>query len=253
MQNLKKYSIALLFFVGCTCSTIFGNELFNKANQEYNEKNYPQAIRLYDSLVGEGYADAMVYYNLGNAYYKDGQLAKSLLWYERALRLDPTNEDIKHNIHFVNQQTIDKMETQPDFFLKTWILAIQGLFSGKTWATISIVLGVILCIFIVLMLLLPSAGWRKSMFTMACIFFVFVVLSVIFASLQQKNANRTDEAIIMRKILTVKSTPDVSGTDLFTVHEGLKVQITDQAGSWIEVRFANGNKGWIQLEFVEII
>ena len=252
MQNLKRYFV-ILFFIICPSLVVYSNELFDRANEAYNQKNYSQAIALYEDLIKEGYADAMVYYNLGNAYYKDGQLAKSLLYYERALRLDATNEDIKHNINFVNQQTIDKIETQPEFFLKTWISAIQGLFSAKTWAIISIVLGVILCSSIALMLILSSAGWRKGMFTMACISFVFIVLSVVFAGLQTKNANRTDEAIIMQKILTVKSTPDTSGTDLFTVHEGLKVRITDQAGSWIEVRFANGNKGWITAESVEII
>ncbi len=252
MHNIQKYLI-LLFFITCPLVGLFSNELFDRANQAYNEKDYPQAIILYDSLVQKGYADGMVYYNLGNAYYKDGQLATSLLWYERALRLEPTNEDIKHNINFVNQQTIDKMETQPEFFLKAWISAIQGLFSAKTWSILSIVLGIVFCASIALMLILSSAGWRKGFFSIACISFIFLFLSIVFSILQTKSANRTDEAIIMQKILTVKSTPDTSGTDLFTVHEGLKVQITDQAGSWIEVRFANGNKGWIPSESVEII
>jgi tetratricopeptide (TPR) repeat protein len=252
MRNIKRYFV-ILFFIIYPSLAVFSNDLFNKANEAYNQKDYSQAIILYEDLIKEGYADAMVYYNLGNTYYKDDQLAKSLLWYERALRLDPTNEDIKHNINFVNQQTIDKMETQPEFFLKTWISAIQGLFSAKVWAIISIVFGILLCGSIALMLILSSAGWRKGFFTIACISFVFLALSIVFSGLQTKNRNRTDEAVIMQKILTVKSTPDASGTDLFTVHEGLKIQITDQAGSWIEVRFANGNKGWIPSESVEII
>ena len=253
MKNTGKHIILLSFLVLCPLMTIFGNELFEKANQEYNQKEYSQAIISYEELIKEGYADAIVYYNVGNAYYKDGQLAKSLLWYERALRLDPANEDIKHNITFVNQQTIDKMEIQPEFFLKEWINAIQNLFSSKIWAILSIVLGVCLCLSIALMLVFSTSKGRTSMFFTACIFFVLSIVSIVFASLQTKNIHRTDEAIIMRKILTVKSTPDTSGTDLFTVHEGLKVRITDEAANWIEVRFANGNKGWIMKDAVEII
>lgn len=253
MRNVRKYIAVFLFFMGCPGATMFGNELFDRANQAYNEKNYPLAITLYDSLAHTACTDAVVFYNLGNAYYKNDQLAESLLWYERALRLDPANEDIKYNINFVNQQTIDKMEIQPEFFLKTWISAVRGLFSAKIWSIISIVLGVILCGSIALMLIFSSAGWRKGMFSVACISFVFLGLSIVFAALQTQNANRTDEAILIRKIITVKSTPDTSGTDLFTVHEGLKVQITDRVGSWVEVRFANGNKGWITEESVEVI
>lgn len=252
MQNVKRYFV-LLFLLVCPFVTMYANDSFDSANVAYNQKKYAQAITLYEDLQQEGYADAMVYYNLGNAYYKDNQLAKSLLWYERALRLEPSNEDIKHNIDFVNQQTIDKMEIQPEFFLKTWISAIRGLFPAKVWAIISIVLGIILCASIALMLIISYVGWRKVFFTIACVSFVFMVFSIAFAGLQTKNMNRTDEAIIMQKILTVKSTPDASGTDLFTVHEGLKVQITDQVGNWIEVRFANGNKGWIIMESVEVI
>ena len=253
MKDTKKHILLLSFLVLCPLMAMFGNELFEKANQAYNQKEYSQAITLYEDLVKEGYVDAIVYYNMGNAYYKDGQLAKSLLWYERALRLEPANEDIKHNIAFVNQQTIDKMEIQPEFFLKEWIGAIQNLFPSRGWAILSVVLGVCLCVSVVLMLVFSTSKGRTSMFLSACVCFILAIVSITFANLQAKNAHRTDEAVIMRKMLTVKSTPDTSGTDLFTVHEGLKVRITDEAGSWIEVRFANGNKGWIMKETVEII
>ena len=91
------------------------------------------------------------------------------------------------------------------------------------------------------------------MFITSCIAIVFAVLSIVFALLQKNNINREDQAIIMAKIVTVKSTPDTSGTNLFTIHEGIKVQIIDKAGTWIEIRFPDGNKGWIKNDTVEII
>ncbi|MDR1667929.1 MAG: tetratricopeptide repeat protein [Bacteroidales bacterium] len=252
MQNLREYIVLLLIFF-FSSTVVFGNKTFQKANEAYNQKDYTTAILLYEELISEGYKDAMVYYDLGNAYFKDDQLAKSLLWYERALRLNPGNEDVKHNISFVNQQTIDNIEVQPAFFLKTWFCAVRDLFTVELWAIISIILVCLGCISIALLLILSSARWRMGLFVTACIVVVFAVLSIVFGSLQKGNANRKDEAIIMQKIITVKSTPDVSGTDLFTVHEGIKIQITDKAGSWIEVRFSNGNKGWIKEDAVEII
>jgi tetratricopeptide (TPR) repeat protein len=252
MQNLRGYIILATVFLFVS-TVALGNELFQKANEAYNRKDYVNAIEQYEALIEEGYEDGMLYYNLGNAYYKANQLAKSLLWYERALRLNPDNEDIKHNIAFVNQQTIDKIEVQPEFFLKTWFAALRDLFTVQMWATISIVFVVIGCICIVLLLLLSSSRWRVSLFVIACIVFVISILSIAFACLQKSNVNRKDEAIMLQKIITVKSTPDMSGTDLFTVHEGIKIQITDKAGNWLEVRFSNGDKGWIKEEAVEII
>ncbi|MDR2409027.1 MAG: tetratricopeptide repeat protein [Bacteroidales bacterium] len=252
MQHIRQYIILLLAFLFSSIA-VWGNETFQKANEAYNQKDYLNAILQYEALIKEGYKDAILYYNLGNACYKDNQLAKSLLWYERALRLNPGNEDIKHNIAFVNQQTIDNMEAQPEFFLRTWLHAVRDFFTVQLWAIISIVCIAVGCICIGLLLILSSSRWRMGLFVVACIVFVFGIGSVVFACLQKNNVNRTDEAIIMQKIVTIKSMPDMSGTDLFTVHEGMKIQITDKAGNWIEIRFANGNKGWIKEDAVEII
>jgi tetratricopeptide (TPR) repeat protein len=230
-----------------------GNETFQKANDAYNQKKYADAIALYEDLAKQGYKDAIVYYNLGNAYFKCDMLAKAILNYERALRLDPANEDIKHNITFVNQQTIDKIDILPKPFFKLWFHSAIDLFSVKTWSILSILLVVIACICLVLMILPSFPRWRLFLFITACITVVLAVLSIVFGNLQKNNINREDEAIIMNKIVTVKSTPDVSGTNLFTVHEGIKVHITDKAGNWIEVRFTDGNKGWILKDVVEVI
>jgi tetratricopeptide (TPR) repeat protein len=252
MQKVRKYIVSVSIFI-LSSTIVLGNEVFQKANEAYSQKDYAHAIEQYEALVKEGYKDAVLYYNLGNAYFKDNQLSKSLLWYERALRLNPWNEDIKHNIAFVNQQTIDKIEVQPEFFLKTWLYTVRDLFTVRLWSIVSIVLVGVGCLCIGLLLILSSARWRMSLFVIACTVFILAIGSIVLASLQKNNVNRKDEAIIMQKIITIKSTPDTSGTDLFTVHEGIKIQITDKAGNWIEIRLPNGNKGWIKEDAVEII
>ena len=252
MLRLQKHTVLLFVFILLSVS-VLGNAVFQKANDAYNQKNYAEAIALYEELASQGYKEVAVCYNLGNAYFKNSQLSKSILWYERALRLDPANEDIKHNLAFVNQQTIDNMEVQPESFINVWFHAVRDLFNVKMWSIFSIVFLGICCLCIVLMVVLSFPRWRMTLFVGACLAFVFAVLSIIFANLQKININREDEAIIMDKIVTVKSTPDVSGTNLFTVHEGIKIQITDKAGNWIEIRFPDGNKGWINKDAVEVI
>ena len=252
MIRLEKHIILFFVFILLTFSSL-GNDVFQQANDAYNQKKYEEAIDLYEQLITQGYNEATVCYNLGNAYFKNGQLSKSILWYERALRLAPDNEDIKHNIAFVNQQTIDNMEIQSETFIKVWFYAIRDLFPVTVWSILSILFVVACCLCIILMIVLSLPRWRMTLFVLVCVSFVFAVLSIVFANLQKNNMIRKDEAIIMDKIVTVKSTPDVSGTNLFTVHEGIKVQITDKAGNWIEIRFPDGNKGWINKDAIEVV
>jgi len=229
------------------------DSLFKEANGLYNKKEYEKAIASYQQLIDKGYQDAVLYYNLGNAHFKSGQIGFAVLWYERALRLSPNNKDIQYNLAFANQQTIDNIESIPPFFLKIWLLTVQNLFSAKQWAVMSIVLCSLLAFCILLIFLISGYRLRMLFFSFACLTLIATVISIVFAVLQTNQASRTDEGIVIQSSLTVKSTPDNSGTDLFTVHEGAKVTITDNAGEWVEVQFNNGNKGWVLLEDVAVI
>ena len=249
---VKNILMCLCFLISIISYAGVENQ-FDKANQSYIKKDYIHAIRLYDSLIVKGVKSAELYYNLGNAYYKNENLSKAILWYERALRLDPSNEDIKHNIAFVNQKIVDDMEIMPEFFLTEWIKNIYNLRSSNQWAIIAIAFCLVFLCVIVFMLLSSVNKRRIYLFFTAIIIFIFFALSLTFAFIQYNQRIRSDEAIITQLSVIVKSMPDESGTDLFTVHEGLKVKIEDKVGSWMEVVFPNGNKGWIQRSMVEII
>lgn len=252
---MRKIQIGILLFLSGLCFTpsLGQSALFKQANEQYNKKEYENAIASYSQLIEKGYGDAVLYYDLGNAYFKNSQIGYAILWYERALRLSPNNKDIQYNLAFANQQTIDNIESIPPFFLTTWMLAVQNLFSAKEWAIISIVLSFLLVCCILLIFITSKYRLRMLSFTLACLLLLATVLSIVFASLQTSNLNRTDEGIVIESSVTVKSTPDDSGTDLFTVHEGAKVKVTDNAGEWIEVLFDNGNKGWMLKENMEVI
>lgn len=229
------------------------DSLFDAANEAYKQKKYENAVELYSDLISAGYQSASLYYNLGNAYFKNNQLSKSILWYERALRLDPSNEDIIHNIAFANRQIVDEMDVLPEFFLKSWIKSFYNIMSSTGWAITSLVFSLCFFPFLAFLLLTSHAKRRVIMFFCAIITAVLMLTSISFALIQKNNSIRKDEAVVTHLSVTVKSMPDQAGTDLFTVHEGLKVTIIDKVGDWIEVLFPNGNKGWIRQTSVEVI
>lgn len=253
MKNFVKIILVLCFILQEITVQSQENAIFNQANKAYMQKDYPTAISLYSDIISAGNVSADVYYNLGNAYFKNNQLSNAILWYERALRIEPSNEDIIHNIAFANSRITDEMEIMPVFFLNRWFKNMYSLLSSTAWAVASIVLCVCLFLLVVILCLSLSVKRRIFLFFASIAMFLFVAMSITFAYMQHKQSMRKDEAIIMRMSVVVKSMPDKAGTDLFTVHEGLKVQLMDKVGNWIEVVFPNGHKGWIEETSVEII
>ena len=220
-------------------------KVFGDANDAYRRKDYETAAQLYDSLIARKTVSAELYYNMGNACYRLNRIGEALLWYERALRLQPSNADIRANIAFVNSQTVDQMEVLPELFLKRWFSALRNLLSMKGWAVFSIVCA--LFFFAVLVLFLLSGDLRRRIRLLAldgCLL-LLLALGIGMALAQKKALERTDEAIVTALSVSVRSMPDASGTELFTVHEGMKVRLTDEVGEWVEVLFPNGSKGWM--------
>ena len=221
------------------------DKLFGEANEAYRRKDYGTAVQLYETLIAQEVVSAELYYNMGNACYRLNRLGEALLWYERALRLQPSNADIRANIAFVNSQTVDQMEVLPELFLKRWFSALRNLLSVKGWAVFSILCA--LLFFAVLAFFLLAGDLRRRIRLLALDGCLLLLLALgIGMALAQKNAlERTDEAIVTALSVSVRSMPDASGTELFTVHEGMKVRLTDEVGEWVEVIFPNGSKGWM--------
>lgn len=225
---------------------------FRQANEAYVKKDYNRAAKLYEELIAGGCSSASLFYNYGNVCYRQNELAQALLWYERALRLDPSDDDIRANIAFVNTQTVDQMEVLPEFFLKRWWTKLGQSLSLTAWAVLSIILAFLMAGLLVWSLLSAGPGRRVRLLFVSIAVFILLIISVLICFSQRRQLSVT-EAIVTDLSVTVKSTPDVSGTDLFTVHEGMKVRQTDRMGDWVEVVFPNGNKGWILKKQMETI
>ncbi len=225
--------------------------LFADANAQYAEGNYAEAATQYEQILQEQ-PTAEVYYNLGNAYFKQGELAQSILAYERALRLKPSFKDAKHNLQFAQSRIIDNIEDTQSFFLSNWLKAIRNALSQPVWMVGSIVLFIMALVGFFLFAFSQTLWLRKTAFYCSVIALVISVMACANAgSLYQRDTQRS-EAIITQGIVNAKSSPDRSGNDLFTVHEGTKVEIHEVIGDWCCVHVGN-NIGWMPLEYLERI
>lgn len=229
---------------------------FESGNTAYADGRYRDAVALYQTIIAEqpntkASEMARVYYNLGNAQFKQGELAQAILAYERALRLDPRNEDVKHNLRFAQSRITDDIKDN-DFFLSSWVKAVRNSASEEVWRWVSIGLFILGLIGILIFLLSPILWLRKSAFYIALLALCISLCAGLNAhSLHQRDTLR-NEAIITQGIVNAKSSPDRSGTDLFTIHEGTKVTIGETIGEWANIRVAQ-YEGWIPLRTLERI
>lgn len=226
---------------------------WEQANKLYQNDEYTTAILLYEELLNADQHSAQIYYNLGNAYFKNNNLGKAILNYNRALLLDPSDEDIQHNLMIANARTIDKIEPTPQFFIKTWLVDFGGIFSSDTWAILSLVFLGTTLFGVTLWLISTTLPIRKLGFYCALISVVITITSVIYSQSAYNKQTSQSQAIIMNSGAPVKSSPSASGKDLFLLHEGTKVEILNTMDHWDEIVLEDGNKGWIQQSALERI
>ena len=229
------------------------NATKTEGDSAYIKEDYATAIQIYETLLKDGEA-AEVYYNLGNSYYKTGEIAKAVLNYERALLLQPGNGDIRANLEVARAKTIDKVEPIPEVFFVSWTKSLINSMSVDAWATWGIISFVLLIVALYFFIFSKQIMQKKIGFISGIVFLVITVCSNLFASQQKENLVNRDEAIVMNPSVTVRSTPSESGTSLFILHEGRKVGIKDNSmKEWKEIRLEDGKVGWVPASAIEVI
>ena len=223
---------------------------FDEGNASYSEGNYEQALAKYNQIVEAGLESAALYYNMGNTYYKIKEYPEAILYYEKALKLDPGNEDIRTNLEIANMAVVDKIEQLPQSFIVRWWNALKSFFAVDGWAWVSVVSFGLMLLSLFSFLMARRMGWRKTGFFAGLVFVLIFGLSLFFAIAKHRDVTVQDEAIVMTPTVTVKSSPSVSSVDLFVLHEGAKVKILDSADDWNKIRIADGSVGWIQAKDV---
>ena len=225
---------------------------WKKAEELYAAKQYVEAADVYADMFQYG-ESAALYYNYANALYKSNQLGLAILNYERALRLDPTNEDIKFNLEFVNKMKTDKIEPLERFFLSEWLEALGRLLTSNQWAYASIISFIVALVLVLLYLFGKKVWLRKFSFFSALFLLMFSICTMVYAFQIKDYIENNPEAIVLAGSVSVKSSPDDSGTEVFVIHEGTKVNVLSTLSTWSEVRLADGNVGWLQSSTIEKI
>jgi tetratricopeptide (TPR) repeat protein len=251
MKTVKR--LFLFLFITGLCHCLIAQDAVKEAESAYIQEDYTQAIELYESILKNYGASYEIFYNLGNACYKAGKIAPAILNYERALLINPGDKDVRFNLAIARLRTVDKIEPIGEFLLVKWFRYIQNLFSVDTWAAIGIICFVL---FIGCLILFFFSKWmrlKKAGFYIGIGLLFLVICSNIFAWNQKKALTDRREAIVFASTVTIKSSPDVSGTDLFVLHEGTKVHIKSTIGEWNEIELEDGNVGWIHQKDIEKI
>lgn len=248
---MKKIYLILTFLISFTA---LHAQQKTEADSAYVRGDFATAAQLYETILNQEGESATIYYNLGNSYYKMDQIAKAVLNYERALLLNPGNGDIRFNLDLARSKTVDKVSPVSEVFFVTWIHTLINIMNERAWAYLGIVAFILMLLALSLFLFGKRVVLKKIGFIVAICLFLMTVLANVFASRQKAALMNHASAIVMEPSVTVKSTPDEGGTDLFILHEGRKVSIKDDSmKEWKEIRLEDGNVGWVPARVIEII
>lgn len=230
------------------------DSLWTAGVQAYTDGKFSDASAAWTSIEESGQKSAKLYYNLGNAWFKQGNYPKAILNYERALRLDPSYSDARYNLEFTSNFVQDKIEPVPEFILKSVARKVCYVMGSNAWAVIFLVLLAAALVMGLLFLLGSSVGKRRAGFYCGIVLLLLSAGALSFSVWQKSDSVKTDTAIVMSPVSSVKSSPSSgSSKDLFVIHEGTKVTILDEVGSWKNIALADGRQGWITSNELEVI
>lgn len=247
------HHIIAFLLVGCITSALYSQsptQLYTQANALYKANQFEQAAAAYEKIVMQGFRTAEVYYNLGNCYYKQKNTGKAILNYERAQKLNPEDEDIAHNLKLAQLKAVDKLVPVPQLVITSAFKNFSSAHSstGWSWYALGAVWAALLTFALYFFLM------RKTV--IAVLGVMLVLFSVAFVSLALKQGAAEENSgygILLVQNVVVKSAPDENGSNLFTIHEGIKFQILDAVGNWNKIRLVDGKLGWIEKNLFEKI
>ena len=246
--------LACLPFAQARAAASYPDSLWRSGVEAYTAGEYAQALQDWEEIRSAGLVSKELYYNLGDAYFKDGQLAPAILWWERTLRMDPSDADARYNLEYARTLTQDKIDEIPEVFYEQWGHAMCYLLPSDTWAVLSLVFLAATVALALLFLLGRSAGRRRLGFFAGIATLLLAFLSWDFAQWQRTEALRQDQAIVMRPVSSVKSSPSgETAKDLFILHEGTKVKVLDRVSGFSNIELADGRQGWIPEKDIELI
>lgn len=236
-------TLTLLFAVVSMAQT--NDDLFKTANKAYNEGHYQAALDSYQKILDQGQHSAALYFNMGNAYYKLNEIAPSIYYYEKALLLKPNDPEIKNNLAFAQNMTVDAIEQLPKTGFAQLYGDVLGFLSFDQWAIAAIVFMFLFVLGYLAYHFLWHSTKKRLAFTISMVSLFVSIMAVTFAYLEYQNFKKDRPAIVFADEAEVKAEPNLSSGAAFTLHQGTKVDILDQLDDWRKIRIRDGQTGWI--------
>jgi len=253
-SSMTKYILIIAFqILSTTMFAINADQLISTANNAYNQGLYDSALNTYNKVIADGIESGELYYNMGNAYYKNNDIASAILYYEKAKKLLPNDEDIQYNLNIANSMIVDKIEKVPELFYHHWWNYFYNIMGVNAWTIFALISFALLIVTIGLFIISKKRGNRKLSFYIGVIFLVITITSSVLASQKYYLNIEHKEAIIFTPSITVKSSPTQNSVDLFVIHDGTKVKIIDNIDNWVEIKIQNGSTGWLPKKSIQEI
>jgi hypothetical protein len=256
---MKNHWLKILAAVICFISSITLSaqesqiDNFSKASGLYSSGKYKEALDLWMSIYNTGVRSSSLDYNIANVNFKLNNIPAAILFYERAVLLKPGSEDLRYNLQIARTLVVDKFNEIPELFFTRWYNFVSLSMPTNSWAVISIISFVVCLISLSVYIYSSAYTYKVIGFWVAIMLFIISMLTVSLSIHNRDLVYHNSKAIIFSPQVNGKSSPDISGKDLFVLHEGTKVTIEDAVGSWFEIRLSDGNKGWVPSNSLEKI
>ena len=241
---MKKLLFLFLFITGSLSSQNL-DSLFVSANNLYKNGNYEEAIKTYNQIESKGFISSELYYNLGNSYYKLNKVASTIYFYEKALKIDPLNEDAQNNLVFAKRLALDNIEELPKTVLQKINQNYLQKLSYNQWAIAAVVLSILASILFLLFYFADIPSRKRLYFVSSVLGFILLIVSIFITYNQYSFTKNNIEAIIFAEKTEVRNAPTLNSEEVFTLHEGTKVYVIDAVDNWKKIKLADGKIGWI--------
>jgi tetratricopeptide (TPR) repeat protein len=242
---MKFLQISLILLLGTIQLSAASDSLYNQAIELYEKGEFENAILRYREILDSGYEAADLYYNMGNAAFRSNNIGYAVLYYEKALKMDPSHQDAAYNLKYVSKYVVDAFEEVPEFFIRRWISAVVHLLPEHIWSIMALLGFALTLASLLLYLFTKGLALKKAGFFAALAGLIFFIFTFTSALAQHRSIVHPDYAIIISPSVVVKSTPSQSGTELFILHEGTKVLVNEELTGWQNIRIIDGREGWI--------
>jgi len=244
----------LFFILFVNLSFSQQNDIFIVANEKYNSLDFVGAIEKYNELLKGGFHSSELYFNLGNAYYKLDSLAQSIYYYEKGLKYFPNDSSLIQNLAYLNNLTIDDIESLPEDIVSKQLNYLLNYFSFNTWSIITIITAILSCVIFLLYFLSKSSIYKRTYFTIFILSFI-LTSSLLFVNFKIYNVQTTIEfGIVYKDVIEVNFEPNEKSEVLFEIHEGTKVEVIENFDmDWLKIKLSNGQTGWVIKNQIKII